>query len=535
MQFRVYDRNPVNVNICYIPTGAPHQLGLITCNYKYITPTKISVEAPKPFYYAIDENNHAWRTIDVKYITNTKVMLTMISQTLTSFSASDEYYEVVGDINASYENFNTFSSYNRVVSSPSTWLVNNLSKYDAEVVNLFGSPTSFDEYCVLQTINPIFVGDGKTTIKVIVDPWGSTTNKTKNETTQRTSCSYVLEDEIIRGGLGVFTYLIKLNAKSPELDTAYRENVVSFLTQLSSLENGQNVINARFIKVPKNYFENSYKVTFTISKEVQDPPPDIDVDILVEYNVEAQPLHYAPSEGLLKGRGFWRIGENVVFPNIGPGAIASLNFIIILGVGTCFGFFYTGLYRDVMVNSQSSCLLELGYNISPNTVGESLYYSNKQYQSIIDSMPFLKSVGNVAGAIGAGLATPGGVGAKLTGFGIGLASSAGSASSLRANREREQSNHGSLNNANDVQNLGFYMGNNAQVAWVQMQKETVEIMADMLAGYNAHTITSEVYPENTTVLKCSAIPGEINTSLYKEGCIIATTDNLLQLLSEANI
>lgn len=538
MQFRVFDKNPVNVNVCYIPTGqVSSQLSLVNCNYKYITPTKITVEASKPFYYAVDENNRAWRTTDIQYITNTKVMLTMISQTLESFKTTDDSYAVIGDIGITPYYVGDNEIFNRLASSPSTWLSMNKNKLYSEVYKLFDEnegTIAWENYCILQTINPIFIGDGTTETKYIVDLWYTETNRTEVETRQRTYANYGLIDTNAVGSIGVYTYLIRLDLAQSDIN-AYIENVCSFLTQLSSSENGQNVINARFIRVPATYFDDSTTVDFVISKASASIPPVIPVKQLVQYIPKQVVIDHIGDDNLLEGRAFWKIGNNIIYPNKDATGLSSLYLVIILGVGTCVGFFFTGYYSDTMVNEQSSCCLELGYNIAPNTVGESLYYSNKQFASIVDSMPLMRVFANIGNAVGSALITPGGAGSRLAMAGVSLVSSSGSVAQLRANREREQSNHGSLNNVNDVQNLASYMGNNVQAFRIESYEADVQTLAQILGSYLPHTFKSYVIPEEIIILKCSSIPGEVNTQLYKEGCIVAKHDNLVDLLYTANI
>lgn len=536
MRFKIYTKNPVNMNIGYVPYGNDSLdfMSEIECNYRYITPTSITVESDTVFYYAIDENDNAWRTVDIAYITNSKVSIKMISQTLNLFKV-DENVIANGDINAEMSDFSTTSDFNRVLNSASSWL--SLNEYHVvDKVDLFQdneTDTPYNNnYIILQLTHPICEdatsGDDDSEL-VIVGDW-TIDSYFKSGDTAPTYYDYGTisrQRDYLGGALGLYTYYINSESKSK------LNNAVKFLTTLMNTDTG--FVNARMVKLP--YFTGAFA---GVMGTIRNGDDEFDINKIDTFIPVPYVLDTIPSNQLLYGNTYWKIGDYKIYPNVMERVmnevsefVASLRFTIVIGVGTVFGVFYSGEYEDIMINNQSACVFELGYNLAPNTINPTLYYSNKQYQSLVDSAPYTQGATSFSAGLMGSLLLPT-VPAKIVGVGVAVANAGATALKAQQVAERERHNKNSVINVNDAQNLSNYIRYSNQVLRISNTYDNITICKAIIDNYIPHNYKTTVN-RYVKIIKCNYIEGEINTVLYREGCVVCNNETLLEALTTSNI
>lgn len=524
MKFKVYKRNPVNCNVGY-RVGYDLDMNYfesIECNYRHITPTKIVIEYSEPFYYAVDESNNSWRAVDITYSTNTKVTITLISQTLQCLKDPASYVSLLGDIN-----FKPSSSYeNSVVSSPSQWLRNNLNQVVYNYKNCWTyDADEFRLYCIIQTVQQLADPDDfKTTLGgvyyKIADGWWSDTIFESRE--NATNIDYTTLDPTMKGALGVNMYYIRL-------DGGISFDFLEFLSLL--VQTRTDFINARLVVLPRNTF-NSSSVGEVNVYSGDDYTFRFKLNFLLTYKANLYTVDQVQPTTILSGSEFWMIGEHTIYPNLTDDGEALLRCCVFIGVGTIFCIFFTGNLLDLNRLKQSAVIAELGYNISPNTVNPSIYYTNKQYQSMVNRLSYLPSLGTMAGAAAGILLMPKApLAAKIIGAGAGLANSVGSLSKGQMNLERERFNRGTVNNTNDVQDISEFVTNLAVVTRISYYPTTVTELNLMLAEYTPHTSWVNLTTESVDFLKAELCANEINNAMLREGCLVVDGRQLGFILS----
>lgn len=531
MKFKVYRNNPVNVNLGYIPVGDTTLdfLEEVELNFRYNTPTSITVFSDTPFYYAIDSNNNAWRTTDIQYVTNTKVNITMVSQSLKMFK-EDTSVRVTGDIGLTSAVVGT-TEYNKLLSTPSSILLENNNKLLINTIDLIDD---FEEVCIIQTSDVIKfdLNIGSVSITESYEV-GEIDWDDFPEWSAPAYQDYSNVDSNIKGAIGVNTYIIR----AQDLINGTFKDVSLMLVEF--MRENTSFINARIVRLPTNYFSQSGGYNWKV--RLKDTDSNLfTINALREYKPLLTVLDTIPaSYTFLEGRKAWKIGENLMYPNIDDSGASTLKFIMVIGVGTCFGIFFTGLYEDLINNPQSVVVLELGYNLSPNTINPSIYYNNRQYQGLVNSQPAITGVAGVVGSIASMALLPK---TSLIARGVlGVAGALNTISSVNrgnAQLKQEQHNYSTINNVNDVQDIGKYIAINKQVCRVEVieQSNNIFILNALLNTYTPH-YAQRYISRNTlpSILKCSQIANEINTNLYTEGCIPVTNDELELFLNNANI
>lgn len=525
MKFKVYDKNPVNINIGYKHTGLMsdpnHLLSNVEYNIRYVTPTRIIVDSDKPFYYAIDEYNNAWRTVDITYITNTKVSVTLVSQTLDCLKNPAGDYKITGDINLGIKG----TAFNSIYCNPASWLSDKTTSVINTAKPLWDDEIEFTDYCIFQTAQPLFKNLGTELAK---DWWAVTPVPTNFNVPAFMDYSEFTSDAI--GTLGLYTYYVDTRKYGAEWT-----DITKFLGAL--IQSRTDFVNARLVRLPVNYFNDGVTADFEVGiKSGMEVLSLFTVHQVWLYKPKLYVVDVLDTTTILYGEKYWKVGESIIYPNVDGDGEVKLSMGLVIGSGACFGIFFTGELSDSMRHPQSFVSMELGYNIAPNTVNPSIYYTNKQYQSLVNTAPYLQSMSQLATTLGSVLLmskAPALAKLAITAGGTGIA--LGTVAKGNEVIEREKFNRATVNNANDVQDITNYLSNINQVLRIEREAVQLSEFNEILNTYTPHNFTETVSMTTARLIKCACIAGEKNIALYKEGCVVGDSNTLLELLQVAGL
>lgn len=532
MKFEVFAQNPVNINVVF--KGRYSDLVLddnIDVNVKYITPFRIIVETEFVFYYAVDEYNVGWRTIDITYLANKKVQLTLLSQKLRIADEDFRVCKVRGDLHIDTEQGDNDTLNNLAIS---TFVQTDKNKLAPKINTL---THEWEEVCIMQFTENIG-RNADVSPRITQNFFCDGLDYFKNQAPTQV-CDI---DTMITGSTGVYTYIIQ-KSSIPNVEEDNWKYVNDMLSEfVGDAELNKIFINARIVKLPRDYLETS-TMRFGIVYQYNEDDERImrfDISQILNFSIQEWEIdNMNEVEGdVLCGLSYWRVGEYIIYPKVDQYRDYSLKMLVIIGVGTVFAVFYTGDYESLMMFPQNMVVTELGYNMTPNTINPSLYYTNKQYQSLVDTRSTMTGISGMLGTLAGILLMPKATAIAKIAMGVAGASSAvTSMINAEAQAERERANRATVKNTNDVQAICNYIGCSPIVCSERYDHNLSPIVVkNILDNYQPHYVVSNFYGfDRYGYGKFSWMEFEKNREVYSNGFILVGVDDLRALLNECNI